>query len=113
MTKDLIDSLAKYLIAGIVIIGCLVLIGTGRGDQVQPWTIIGLVIGWIIRDNAGSSATSNAVSLSGRSRPPRSAPARPSRRPPPPPLPPSSPTETSRNGTIVPRLSVAPPFGDI
>lgn len=61
MTSDLINSIAKYAIALTVIIGCFVLIYQGKGDQVQPWTIIGLVVGWIIRDSSGQSATSNAV----------------------------------------------------
>ena len=57
--NDLLQSVAKYAIALVVIIGCLLLIYQSRGDQVQPWTIIGLIVGWIIRDSAGNSATSN------------------------------------------------------
>lgn len=52
-----ISTIAKYTIALTVIIGCFVLIYQGRGDQVQPWTVIGLIVGWIIRDSAGESAT--------------------------------------------------------
>lgn len=55
-----IDSIAKYLIAGMVILGCLILIFTGRGDPVQPWTVMGIIVGWIVRDSAGTSAV-NAV----------------------------------------------------
>jgi hypothetical protein len=51
-----IDSIAKYLIAGMVILGCLILIFTGRGDPVQPWTVMGIIVGWIVRDSAGTSA---------------------------------------------------------
>jgi hypothetical protein len=57
--RENIDTIAKYLIAGIVVIGCLILIYQGRGDQTQPWTILGLVIGWIIRDSAGNSSSAN------------------------------------------------------
>lgn len=56
---ELVQVAAKYIIALIVILGCLVLIYQGRGDQVQPWTVIGLVVGWIIRDSAGNAATAN------------------------------------------------------
>ena len=57
--KELVETSAKYVIAFGVIVGCFVLIYQGRGDQVQPWTVIGLVVGWIIRDSAGNSATAN------------------------------------------------------
>jgi hypothetical protein len=63
MNKEVIDSLAKYLIALTVIIGCLVLIFTGRGDPVQPWTVIGLIVGWIIRDSAGNTAATNTAKV--------------------------------------------------
>jgi hypothetical protein len=42
-----------------VVVGCLVLIYTGKGDPVQPWTIMGLIIGWIIRDSAGNTSSAN------------------------------------------------------
>ena len=57
--RENIDTFAKYLIAGIVVIGCLILIYQSRGDPVQPWTILGLVIGWIIRDSSGNSSSAN------------------------------------------------------
>ncbi len=56
---DLVQSVAKYAIALTVIVGCFLLIYQSRGDQVQPWTIIGLIVGWIIRDSAGNAATAN------------------------------------------------------
>jgi hypothetical protein len=59
MTRELTDSIFKYAIALVVIVGCFVLIYTGKGDQVQPWTVIGLVVGWIIRDSAGNSSSAN------------------------------------------------------
>ncbi len=56
---DVLNSAAKYVIALVVIIGCFTLIYQGKGDQVQPWTVIGLVVGWIIRDSAGNSSAAN------------------------------------------------------
>lgn len=69
MTSDLVNTFAKYAIALTVIVGCFVLIYQGKGDQVQPWTIIGLVVGWIIRDSSGQSATTNAVKTIAASQP--------------------------------------------
>ncbi len=57
--RELIDTVAKYAIALVVVIGCLILIYTGQGDPVQPWTILGLIIGWIIRDSAGNTSAAN------------------------------------------------------
>lgn len=57
--RESIDTIAKYAIALVVVVGCLVLIYMGRGDQTQPWTILGLVIGWIIRDSAGNTSSAN------------------------------------------------------
>jgi hypothetical protein len=56
---ETLNGVAKYAIALTVIIGCFLLIYQGRGDQVQPWTVIGLIVGWIIRDSAGNSATAD------------------------------------------------------
>lgn len=60
---DTINGVAKYVIALAVIVGAFVLIYQGRGDQVQPWTVIGLIVGWIIRDSAGNSAASDATRI--------------------------------------------------
>lgn len=57
--KSILESAAKYLIAGIIIVGCFILIFTGRGDQVQPWTVMGIIVGWIVRDSAGTAAAQN------------------------------------------------------
>lgn len=57
--RETIDSVAKYVIALVVVIGCLILIYSSRGDPVQPWTIMGLIIGWIIRDSAGNTSSAN------------------------------------------------------
>jgi hypothetical protein len=61
--REVIDTGAKYVIALVVIIGCFVLIYQGKGDQVQPWTVIGLVVGWIIRDSAGNSSAANVARI--------------------------------------------------
>lgn len=60
---DTINGVAKYVIALAVIVGAFVLIYQGRGDQVQPWTVIGLIVGWIIRDSAGNSAASDSARI--------------------------------------------------
>jgi hypothetical protein len=61
--REMIDTAAKYVIALVVVVGCLVLIYQSRGDPVQPWTIMGLIIGWIIRDSAGNSSSANLARL--------------------------------------------------
>jgi ABC-type uncharacterized transport system permease subunit len=61
MTSDTIQTVGKYLIAVAVILGCFVLLYTGKSADTQPWTVIGLIVGWIVRDSAGTSATTNAV----------------------------------------------------
>jgi hypothetical protein len=60
---DLLNNAAKYLIALALIGGCFVLIYQGKGDQTQPWTVIGLIAGWIIRDSAGNSAAANVATI--------------------------------------------------
>lgn len=59
--KDTIDTGAKYIIALAVIVGCFALIYTGQtgGDNTQPWSVITLIVGWLIRDSAGNSAAKN------------------------------------------------------
>lgn len=41
--------------------GCFIILYTQSATDTQPWTVIGLIVGWIVRDSAGSSATTNAV----------------------------------------------------
>jgi hypothetical protein len=60
---DVLNNAAKYIIALALIGGCFVLIYQGKGDQTQPWTVIGLIAGWIIRDSAGNSAASNVATI--------------------------------------------------
>jgi hypothetical protein len=62
---ETIQTVAKYAIALVVIGGCFLIIyqATPDADVTQPWTIIGLIVGWIIRDSAGNAATSNMERL--------------------------------------------------
>lgn len=62
-TADLIQTVGKYVIATVVLGASFVLIYTAQAgsDSTQAWTVIGLIVGWIVRDSAGQSATSNAV----------------------------------------------------
>jgi hypothetical protein len=62
MSADLISTIGKYVIALAVIAGSFVIIYQDANNA-QPWTVVGLIVGWIIRDSAGQSATSNAVRL--------------------------------------------------
>ena len=63
MTSDTLQTLGKYLIALVALIGCFVLIYTAPAgaNPAEDWTVIGLIVGWIVRDSAGQQATSNAV----------------------------------------------------
>ncbi len=63
MNRELIDTVAKYVIALVVVVACFVLIYNGRGDNVQPWTLLGLVVGWLIRDSAGNTASANTAKV--------------------------------------------------
>ncbi len=63
MTREIIDTLAKYIIATIVVSACFFIIYNERGDSVQAWTLLGLVVGWLIRDSAGNSASANTAKV--------------------------------------------------
>jgi hypothetical protein len=69
VSTDTIQTLGKYLIAAIVLAGCFVLLYTGDATNTQPWTVIGLIVGWIVRDSAGQQATTNAVKTIAASQP--------------------------------------------
>lgn len=64
-----VDVLAKYVIALTVILGCFYLIATAQpiGDQLpdttQPWSVIALIVGWLIRDSAGNAAAANVATI--------------------------------------------------
>ena len=61
MTPETIQTVGKYLIALVTLAGCFALLYTVDPANTQPWTVIGLIVGWIVRDSAGTSATTNAV----------------------------------------------------
>lgn len=63
MNTDLISVIGKYLVALVALVGCLLLVYTApAGTNVaEDFTVIGLIVGWIVRDSAGQSATVNAV----------------------------------------------------
>jgi len=62
--KDTVDAAAKYVIAGVVILGCFVLLYQARGgDPTLPWATITLIVGWLIRDSAGNSATGQVLRI--------------------------------------------------
>lgn len=61
MTTDTIQTIGKYAIALVTLGGCFWLLYIGDAASTQPWTVIGLIVGWIVRDSAGQQATSNAV----------------------------------------------------
>ena len=67
---DTINVGAKYLIALVVVAGCFYIIATSRSiiagappDNTQPWSVITLVVGWLIRDSAGNSAAANVATI--------------------------------------------------
>jgi hypothetical protein len=63
VTTDTLQTVGKYVIALAVLVGCFYLIATAAAgaDMSQAWTVIGLIVGWIVRDSAGQQATTNAV----------------------------------------------------
>lgn len=67
MSTDTLQTIGKYLIAAAVIVGAFIIIGVdanrGVTGDAQPWSAIALIVGWIVRDSAGQSATTNAVKL--------------------------------------------------
>ena len=61
MTTDTIQTIGKYAIALVTLGGCFLLLYQVDPSNTQPWTVIGLIVGWIVRDSAGQQATTNAV----------------------------------------------------
>ena len=62
MNRFDLPTLGKYVIALAVIIGGFALIATGRGgDNTAAYGLIGAIVGWVVRDSAGTSATTNAI----------------------------------------------------
>lgn len=60
LNSDLIATLGKYVIALAVLIGSFVVISQDTANA-SAWGVVGIVVGWIVRDSAGTSATTNAV----------------------------------------------------
>lgn len=63
MSTDTIQSIGKYIIATLVIVAAFVLIYTAKGDPSSAYGLIGIIVGWVVRDSSGASATSNALAL--------------------------------------------------
>lgn len=60
MPRETIDTIAKWLVVLLTMSACFYLLAVvPTVDPIQPWTIIGLVIGWIIRDSAGNTSSAN------------------------------------------------------
>lgn len=61
---ELGDLPAKLLIAGSIVLGAFWLIATNpTGDNTQPWSVISLIVGWLIRDSAGTAATNSVLKV--------------------------------------------------
>ena len=65
MTRELIDTIAKYVIALVVVGSCFYIISTATAgaDTTQAWTLLGLIVGWLIRDSAGNTASANTAKV--------------------------------------------------
>ncbi len=69
MSSDLLQGVGKYLIAAAVVAGCFYVIATSqpldgvKPDLTQPWSVITLIVGWLIRDSAGNSAAANVATI--------------------------------------------------
>ena len=70
MTREIIDTIAKYVIALVVVGACFYIIATTTGgDTTQAWTLLGLIVGWLIRDSAGNTASANTAKVAAASAP--------------------------------------------
>jgi hypothetical protein len=66
MQNETIQIVGKYVIALVIIVGCFLQIhfNTGPGlDNSAYVGLIGLIVGWVVRDSAGQQATSNATKV--------------------------------------------------
>lgn len=65
LSSDAIATLGKYIIALVILGGSFALIyATPTGTDHTAFTgLIGLIAGWIVRDSAGTSATTNAAKV--------------------------------------------------
>ena len=63
MNVDLINAIAKWVVIVVILAGSFAMAYLAVGD-VQAWVgLIGIIVGWVVRDSAGSSATANAARL--------------------------------------------------
>lgn len=65
MSREIIDTIAKYVIALVVVGACFYIIATAAQgtDTTQAWTLLGLIVGWLIRDSAGNTASANTAKV--------------------------------------------------
>ena len=71
MTREIIDTIAKYVIALVVVGSCFYIIATAAAgiDTTQAWTLLGLIVGWLIRDSAGNTASANTAKVAAAANP--------------------------------------------
>ena len=71
MTREIIDTIAKYVIALVVVGSCFYIIASATAgiDTTQAWTLLGLIVGWLIRDSAGNTASANTAKVAAASAP--------------------------------------------
>jgi hypothetical protein len=62
-SSETLATIGKFVIAAgvIAICGYIIATTTDASNLTQAWSAIFLIVGWIIRDSSGQSATSNAV----------------------------------------------------
>ena len=65
MSTDLVQTVGKYAIAIVIIIGCFLQIRANTtipgADNSAYVGLMGLIVGWVVRDSAGASAAANTV----------------------------------------------------
>lgn len=55
MTGEMTSRIALYVISLIVLVGCFALIWVSRGTEEQVWLTVGLVLGNLFRNEAGTA----------------------------------------------------------
>ena len=65
MQNDTIQVVGKYVIALVVIVGCFLQVhfNAPGADNSAYVGLIGLIVGWVVRDSAGQQATANATKV--------------------------------------------------
>ncbi len=69
---DIVNAAAKYVIALVVVIACFYVISVSAGgsDNTQPWSVVTLIVGWLIRDSAANASTANVAKIAASVTPP-------------------------------------------